>query len=66
MDNVALQTINKVETLIETRLPFEQIKELLMSKNVIDSFKQYEKRIHKMSVEFDALRTNVLTVENDV
>ena len=65
MDNTASQSINKVEQLIETRLPFEQIKELLMSKNIIDSFKAYEKRIHKIGSDFDAMRGNFLSLEAD-
>lgn len=65
MDNVALQTINKVEQLIETRMPFDQIRELLMSKNIIDSFKAYEKRMHKIGSDFDAMRGSFLALETD-
>ena len=36
-----------------------------MSKNIIDSFKAYEKRIHKIGSDFDAMRGNFLTLEDD-
>ena len=65
MDNLSTQTISKVEQLIETRMPFNQIKELLMSKNIIDSFKAYEKRIQKIGSDFDALRGNFISLEAD-
>ena len=36
-----------------------------MSKNIIDSFKAYEKRIHKIGSDFDAMRGNFLALETD-
>ena len=36
-----------------------------MSKNIIDSFKAYEKRMHKIGSDFDAMRGQFLSLEAD-
>ncbi len=45
MDNIAQQAINKIETLIETRIPFKQLDEFVKQRNIFQSFKTAERRM---------------------
>ena len=58
MDNIAQQTINKIETLIETRIPFKEIDEFIKQRNVFQSFRSAEKRMQTFSQEFQQLKDN--------
>lgn len=65
VDNVARQTINKVESIIDTRIPFDQMKTLVSQKGAMESFKSAEKRIHKVTADFEAMRQKFELMEHE-
>jgi hypothetical protein len=63
MDNMATQTINKVEALIQTRIPFKQLEDFAKQKGSLDSFKSAERRIQKFALEFEAIKLTLEEME---
>ena len=65
VDNVASQTLNKVESMIETRIPFQQLKEFMTQRGALQSFRTAEKRVMKIASDFDNLRNKLQLMEDD-
>lgn len=65
VDNVATQTVNKVESIIETKIPFQKINDLAGMSGAVQSFKTAEKRIMKVFSELEGMRTQISDLERE-
>jgi len=65
VDNVANQTVNKVESMIETKIPFKKINDLAGMTGAVQSFRTAEKRIMKVFSELEGMRSQITDLERE-
>ncbi len=65
IDNVATQTINKVETIIETRIPFQKINDLAGMQGAVQGFRTAEKRMMKVFSELESIKQSIELLDKE-
>jgi len=65
IDNVATQTINKVETIIETRIPFQKINDLAGMQGAVQGFRTAEKRMMKVFSELESIKQSIEVLDKE-
>ena len=65
IDNVATQTINKVETIIETRIPFQNINDLAGMQGAVQGFRTAEKRMMKVFSELESIKQSIEVLDKE-